>query len=68
MARPMGAHAGVPAPLPAAVAVGAAVLGVADAPGHPGELGDLGLHHRFGHYPHALAQEAHIAIRGSVSV
>jgi hypothetical protein len=50
------------APLPVAVAMGQTALGVALAVGHTGELGDLGLHDRFGEHLHALAQEIGVAL------
>jgi hypothetical protein len=56
------ADPGVPAPVAVSVAAGEAALGVPLAVGQPGELGDLGLHHRLGEHPHALAQEVGIPV------
>jgi hypothetical protein len=41
---------------------GQSALRVALAVGHPGELGDLGLHDRLGEHAHTLAQEVGIAL------
>jgi hypothetical protein len=57
-----GPDAGVPAPLAIAVAVGDPPVRVALAPGHAGELRDLGLHHRLGKHAYALPQEVDVAL------
>ncbi len=38
------------------------MLGIALAVGHPGELGDLGLHDRLGEHPDPLTQEVDVAV------
>ena len=57
-----GAHAGVPAPLPVAVALGGPVLGIAHPVGDPGELGHLSFHDCLGEHLYALAQEVGVAL------
>ncbi len=57
-----GAHAGVPAPIAVPVATGEAALRIPLAMGEAGELGHLGLHHRLGEHPHALAQKILVAL------
>jgi hypothetical protein len=56
------ADAGIPAPLPVAVAAGQSSLRVSFAMGHAGDLGDLRFHHRLGEHPQAFSQEVHVPV------
>ncbi len=56
------AHPGVPAPVPVPIAAGEAPLRVALTMGQAGNFRHLGLHHRLGEHPHALAQEVDVAV------